>query len=215
MNRWPSSTARSCTRRSRSSRPPPAARNRQGPSCGPPRPLALGRSPRAGPPVGREAQAVGHHPGPDRRDPRAGKERLHDPHPLADRRARREEERGRGEGGAGRLPDVRDRRPEHTSGSRPRFSSGNWAWSTRVRLSRRASRRFRARRSAAVAFIQPILDPSTRTVEVRFDVENPGRRLRPGMFATVTLKTPVADTPAFQSKFAARPAHSIRCTRPT
>ena len=28
-------------------------------------------------------------------------------------------------------------------------------------------------------------------------------RLRPGMFATVTLKTPVADTPAFRAKLAA------------
>ena len=54
-----------------------------------------------------------------------------------------------------------------------------------------------------VAFIQPILDPTTRTVEVRFDLQNPGLRLRPNMFATVTLKTPVADTPAFQAKFAA------------
>jgi Cu(I)/Ag(I) efflux system membrane fusion protein len=52
-------------------------------------------------------------------------------------------------------------------------------------------------------FIQPTLDPATRTVEVRFDVESPGRQLRPGMFATVTLKTPVADTPAFRAKFAA------------
>jgi Cu(I)/Ag(I) efflux system membrane fusion protein len=54
-----------------------------------------------------------------------------------------------------------------------------------------------------VEFIQPTLDPATRTVEVRFDVENPGRQLRPGMFATVTLKTPVADAPAFQGKLAA------------
>ena len=54
-----------------------------------------------------------------------------------------------------------------------------------------------------VEFIQPTLDPATRTVEVRFDVENPGRRLRPGMFATVTLTTPVADTPAFQTRIAA------------
>ncbi len=51
-----------------------------------------------------------------------------------------------------------------------------------------------------VAFIQPTLDPSTRTVEVRFDLENAGRRLRPGMFATVTLKTPVAETPAFRTR---------------
>jgi Cu(I)/Ag(I) efflux system membrane fusion protein len=54
-------------------------------------------------------------------------------------------------------------------------------------------------------FIQPTLDPATRTVEVRFDVENPGRQLRPGMFATVTLKAAVADTPAFRAKFAASP----------
>jgi Cu(I)/Ag(I) efflux system membrane fusion protein len=54
-------------------------------------------------------------------------------------------------------------------------------------------------------FVQPTLDPATRTVGVRFDVENPGRWLRPGMFATVTLKTPVAATPAFQTKVAATP----------
>jgi membrane fusion protein, copper/silver efflux system len=54
-----------------------------------------------------------------------------------------------------------------------------------------------------VQFIQPTLDPATRTVEVRFDVENPDRQLRPGMFATVTLKTPVADGPAFRGKLAA------------
>src|SRR5262249_32098073 len=52
-------------------------------------------------------------------------------------------------------------------------------------------------------FIQPTLDPATRTVEVRFDVENPGRQLRPGMFATVTLRAPVAATPAFRAKSAA------------
>ena len=49
-------------------------------------------------------------------------------------------------------------------------------------------------------FIQPTLDPETRTVAVRFDVENPGHPLRPGMFATVTLKTPVADLPEFRAK---------------
>ena len=46
-----------------------------------------------------------------------------------------------------------------------------------------------------VEFIQPHLDPATRTVEVRFALDNPGHRLRPGMFATVTLKTSVADRP--------------------
>ncbi len=60
-----------------------------------------------------------------------------------------------------------------------------------------------------VEFLLPTLDPSTRTVEVWFGLENPGLRLRPGMFATVTLKTPVAEMPAFQTRFAAtpRPGH--------
>jgi len=53
-----------------------------------------------------------------------------------------------------------------------------------------------------VEFVQPHLDPATRTVEVRYGLSNPGHRLRPGMFATVTLKTPVADTPAFRSRVA-------------
>ena len=51
-----------------------------------------------------------------------------------------------------------------------------------------------------VAFIQPTVDPTTRTVEVRFDLENPGRKLRPGMFATATLKASVADSPAFLAR---------------
>jgi Cu(I)/Ag(I) efflux system membrane fusion protein len=64
-----------------------------------------------------------------------------------------------------------------------------------------------------VEFIQPNVDPSTRTVEVRYALDNPGLRLRPGMFATVTLKTAIADTPEFQSRFAARrPRGTIRRT---
>jgi Cu(I)/Ag(I) efflux system membrane fusion protein len=60
--------------------------------------------------------------------------------------------------------------------------------------------------SGKVAFIDPVLNPETRTVTVRYDLENADLRLRPGMFATVTLKTPVADTPAFLAKRASRPA---------
>ena len=60
--------------------------------------------------------------------------------------------------------------------------------------------------SGKVEFIQPHLDPATRTVEVRYALENPGHRLRPGMFATVTLKTPVAEMPDFQARLAASPA---------
>lgn len=55
-----------------------------------------------------------------------------------------------------------------------------------------------------VEFIQPFLDPATRTVEVRFALENPGLRLRPGMFATVTLKAPLADLPEFKARAAAK-----------
>ena len=51
-----------------------------------------------------------------------------------------------------------------------------------------------------VEFVQPHLDPATRTVEVRFALENPGHGLRPGMFATVTLKTSVADSPEFRTR---------------
>jgi Cu(I)/Ag(I) efflux system membrane fusion protein len=54
-----------------------------------------------------------------------------------------------------------------------------------------------------VEFIQPHLDPATRTVEVRFALENADHRLRPGMFATVVLKTPVARLPEFQARAAA------------
>ena len=54
-----------------------------------------------------------------------------------------------------------------------------------------------------VEFIQPHLDPATRTMEVRFALDNPGHRLRPGMFATVTLRTSVADLPEFQATAAA------------
>jgi membrane fusion protein, copper/silver efflux system len=56
-----------------------------------------------------------------------------------------------------------------------------------------------------VEFVQPTIDPSTRTVEVRFGLENTDHHLRPGMSATVILKTSVADTPAFQARFAAGP----------
>ncbi len=54
-----------------------------------------------------------------------------------------------------------------------------------------------------VAFLQPHLDPTTRTVEVRYDLPNPAHTLRPGFFATVTLKTPVAETPLFRGRVAA------------
>ena len=38
-----------------------------------------------------------------------------------------------------------------------------------------------------VALIAPVLDPATRTAAVRLDLDNPDLRLRPGMYAKVTL----------------------------
>jgi Cu(I)/Ag(I) efflux system membrane fusion protein len=63
-----------------------------------------------------------------------------------------------------------------------------------------------------VAFIDPVLNPATRTVNVRYDLPNVDLKLRPGMYATVTLKTPVADTPLFQARTsgAKSPGRSIR-----
>lgn len=43
-----------------------------------------------------------------------------------------------------------------------------------------------------VSFIAPVLDPQTRTVEVRVALRNPKGRLRPGMFGMVALESKVA-----------------------
>jgi Cu(I)/Ag(I) efflux system membrane fusion protein len=51
-----------------------------------------------------------------------------------------------------------------------------------------------------VTFIDPVLNPATRTVNVRYDLDNVDLKLRPGMYASVTLKTPVAETPWFQAR---------------
>jgi Cu(I)/Ag(I) efflux system membrane fusion protein len=64
--------------------------------------------------------------------------------------------------------------------------------------------------SGTVAFIDPTVDPATRTIGVRYDLENPDHRLRPGMFATVSLRAPIAETPAFAGRVAAR--KNIRLT---
>jgi Cu(I)/Ag(I) efflux system membrane fusion protein len=53
-----------------------------------------------------------------------------------------------------------------------------------------------------VEFIQPHVDPTTRTVEVRYAITNSGHELRPGMFATVTIKTPIAETAEFRERLA-------------
>ncbi|AKD03953.1 efflux RND transporter periplasmic adaptor subunit [Pontibacter korlensis] len=42
---------------------------------------------------------------------------------------------------------------------------------------------------AKVQFITPVLDASTRAVQVRAEVANPGNQLKPGMFANARIKT--------------------------
>ena len=42
-----------------------------------------------------------------------------------------------------------------------------------------------------VGFIYPTLDPETRTVKVRFELNNPDEALKPGMYANVELKIPL------------------------
>jgi multidrug efflux pump subunit AcrA (membrane-fusion protein) len=44
-----------------------------------------------------------------------------------------------------------------------------------------------------VAYIYPTLDPQSRTLKVRLEFENPGVRLKPGMFATVEIEYRRAD----------------------
>jgi membrane fusion protein, copper/silver efflux system len=50
-----------------------------------------------------------------------------------------------------------------------------------------------------VSLIYPELDPATRTNRVRFDVDNAERQLRAGMYAMVTLSTPVQRTEPFDA----------------
>ena len=52
-----------------------------------------------------------------------------------------------------------------------------------------------------VAFIHPHLDANTRTLKVRFDIQNPDHELRPGMYATVKLEVPAAQLPVFTHAF--------------
>jgi Cu(I)/Ag(I) efflux system membrane fusion protein len=51
-----------------------------------------------------------------------------------------------------------------------------------------------------VAFLDPALNSATRTLNVRYDLDNSEGKLQPGMFATVTLKTPLAQNPSFRSR---------------
>jgi uncharacterized protein (DUF952 family) len=50
-----------------------------------------------------------------------------------------------------------------------------------------------------VSLVHPHVDPATRTNAVRFELENPDHKLRPGMFATVRIKTPLSEIEPFAS----------------
>lgn len=45
--------------------------------------------------------------------------------------------------------------------------------------------------TARITFIYPTLDPKTRTAKVRFELENPGKKLKPDMYANVEVRIPL------------------------
>ncbi|TAN53701.1 MAG: efflux RND transporter periplasmic adaptor subunit [Methylococcaceae bacterium] len=46
---------------------------------------------------------------------------------------------------------------------------------------------------ARIGFIYPTVDPQTRTGKVRFELTNPGEKLKPGMYANLTLRVPLGE----------------------
>lgn len=72
---------------------------------------------------------------------------------------------------------------EYTHGARPMDSAGLSVTATTRALPDQHL-------SGKLAFIYPHVDQETRTVTVRFELDNPGHQLRPGSTATVTLKVP-------------------------
>lgn len=55
-----------------------------------------------------------------------------------------------------------------------------------------------------IALIYPELNAATRTNRVRVLLDNPKSQLRPGMFATVLVKTPVSETEPFRMRLASQ-----------
>ena len=64
-----------------------------------------------------------------------------------------------------------------------RVSAGEKAVLTVAALPNRSFR-------GSVTFLQPTLDPRTRTLAARVELDNPGLALRPGMFGEVVIETP-------------------------
>jgi Cu(I)/Ag(I) efflux system membrane fusion protein len=49
-------------------------------------------------------------------------------------------------------------------------------------------------RTGTISFVYPFLDPTTRTVRARIELDNPDGQLRPDMFADVHLEIPLGDS---------------------
>src|SRR5690606_25097166 len=57
-----------------------------------------------------------------------------------------------------------------------------------------------------VALVHPHVEPRTRTLRVRLELENRNHRLRPGMYATVRMRSDVRSIEPFASQWAAEQA---------
>ena len=53
--------------------------------------------------------------------------------------------------------------------------------------------------SGTVAFVDPFLDRSTRTADLRVDLPNPDGRLKPGMYVTASMRAPLRGIEPFKS----------------
>ena len=61
--------------------------------------------------------------------------------------------------------------------------------------------------SGKVGLVHPHVETATRTTRVRLELENPGHLLRPGMYATVLLRTLVSEIEPFASTFRSHGEH--------
>lgn len=63
-----------------------------------------------------------------------------------------------------------------------------------------------------VSLVHPHVEPATRTVRVRFELENREHLLRPGMFANVSLSSPIQEIEPFKSQLAAQQIGAVPVT---
>ena len=51
-----------------------------------------------------------------------------------------------------------------------------------------------------IALVHPHVETATRTLRVRCEIPNPDHDLRPGMFATLVVKTPIKELEPFRTE---------------